>query len=365
MDGGPKGRNCSPPLVGTGPGRRTESAFNCDGGMSLQAGKRGFHSGRATHSAPPGVQPHPADGRHRQRQVFRHPADLAPGPAARRERHRLRPGDGFCGEFYSPAARRLDPQSARRSAAHIGGWAMRWTATETAATIAAAFLPDKEYEKAFFTDGPRRILAHLLRRKPQPRDILKWMADPAQIESMVKGTPLAALLDPAAPAQRAGVLSSLNMVADSWNCCRSGNETQGQTFCDGRVVHRAQALGVSDLQPRLPGEDFAASFRVAGPVHLAHDGILRRPRGEAGMVVHRRAGQPQQAAPTPHRRHRKPQVRQSGSAGFSGPQPDGKTLRPGRRGHAFPTCDKGFFKTSEPRAAKWISEAIGEIEVER
>ncbi len=26
---------------------------------------------------------------------------------------------------------------------------------------------------------------------------------------------------------------------------------------------------------------------------------------------------------------------------------------------------KVFFKTSEPRAAKWISEAIGEIEVER
>jgi hypothetical protein len=41
------------------------------------------------------------------------------------------------------------------------------------------------------------------------------MADPEWIERMVKGTPLAALIDPAAPAQRAGVLSSLNMVADS------------------------------------------------------------------------------------------------------------------------------------------------------
>jgi type IV secretory pathway TraG/TraD family ATPase VirD4 len=41
------------------------------------------------------------------------------------------------------------------------------------------------------------------------------MADPSQMEFMVKGTPLAALIDSAAPAQRAGVLSSLNMVADS------------------------------------------------------------------------------------------------------------------------------------------------------
>ena len=85
---------------------------------------------------------------------------------------------------------------------------------ETAATIAAAFLPEKEYENEFFTDGPRRVLAHLLKRKPQPRDILKMMTDTSRIELAVKGTPLAALLDAGAPAQRAGVLASLNMVAD-------------------------------------------------------------------------------------------------------------------------------------------------------
>jgi hypothetical protein len=95
---------------------------------------------------------------------------------------------------------------------------------ETASSIAAAFLPDKEYEKAFFTDGPRRILAHLLKKKPQPRDILKWMADPDQMARMVKGTPLAALIDSAAPAQRAGVLSSLNMVADSLELLPEWNE---------------------------------------------------------------------------------------------------------------------------------------------
>jgi hypothetical protein len=70
---------------------------------------------------------------------------------------------------------------------------------ETATTIAAAFLPDTEYERGFFTDGPRHILAHLLKRKPQPRDILKWMAAPGMMAAMVTGTPLAALLDPAAP----------------------------------------------------------------------------------------------------------------------------------------------------------------------
>ena len=51
--------------------------------------------------------------------------------------------------------------------------------------------------------------------QPQPRDILRMMAYPSWIEATVKGTPLAALLDSGAPAQRAGVLASLNMVADS------------------------------------------------------------------------------------------------------------------------------------------------------
>jgi len=39
------------------------------------------------------------------------------------------------------------------------------------------------------------------------------MAEPEMMAAMVKGTPLAALLDPAAPPQRAGVIASLNMVA--------------------------------------------------------------------------------------------------------------------------------------------------------
>jgi Type IV secretion-system coupling protein DNA-binding domain len=123
------------------------------------------------------------------------------------------PAMDFVGEFYSPARGDLilNPFDARCPYWSLGNEINR---TETATTIAAAFLPEKEYEKAFFTDGPRRILAYLLRSGPQPRDILRMMADPETIARMVKGTPLAALLDPGAPAQRAGVLSSLNMVAD-------------------------------------------------------------------------------------------------------------------------------------------------------
>jgi hypothetical protein len=46
----------------------------------------------------------------------------------------------------------------------------------------------------------------------------------------VKGAPLAALLDPAAPPQRAGVIASMNMVADSLESLPEYDDAQGKTF---------------------------------------------------------------------------------------------------------------------------------------
>ena len=130
------------------------------------------------------------------------------------------PALDFVSEFYSPARGDLilNPLDQRCPYWSLGDGSDR---DETAATIAAAFLPDKDYEKDFFIDGPRRILAHLLKRKPQPRNVLSMMADPSRIEASIKGTPLAVLLKLGSTLQRAGVLASLNMVAD-----RSGTATR-------------------------------------------------------------------------------------------------------------------------------------------
>jgi hypothetical protein len=113
------------------------------------------------------------------------------------------PAMDFIGEFYSPVRGDLilNPLDARCPYWALGDELER---PETAAAIAAAFLPDKEYEKAFFTDAPRRIQVHLLKRKPQPRDILKWMGDPSQMEFMVKGTPLASPDRPHRPGAAGG-----------------------------------------------------------------------------------------------------------------------------------------------------------------
>ena len=124
-------------------------------------------------------------------------------------------------------------------------------------------------------------------------------------------------------------------------------------------------MGVSDFQLRLPHEDSAAAFRVARFIHPSHDGLLRGPDGEAGMVRARRAGEAQQAAAAPHRL---PENRKYGNPvvlGFQGRSQLDKRYGQDAEAMLSQPATKLFFKTTEPRAAKWISDAIGEIEVER
>ncbi len=47
-------------------------------------------------------------------------------------------------------------------------------------------LPEKEFEKAFFTDAPRRVLARLLSSRPSVQQLLAWMSDPSEIEKRLK-----------------------------------------------------------------------------------------------------------------------------------------------------------------------------------
>ena len=67
----------------------------------------------------------------------------------------------------------------------------------------------------FFTEGPRRIFAHLLTLRPTPEELASWLCHEDEIDQRVKGTAYAAMIDRQAPAQRSGVLASLNMVADT------------------------------------------------------------------------------------------------------------------------------------------------------
>ena len=273
------------------------------------------------------------------------------------------PAMDFVSEFYSPARGDLilNPLDQRCPYWSLGGEIDR---DETAATIAAAFLPEKEYEKEFFTDGPRRILAHLLKRQPQPRDILSMMAEPSRIEYVVKGTPLAALLDAGAPAQRAGVLASLNMVADSlellpeWEHTRPAFATaewytsrKRWVFLTSTPAYRAKILPLHSVWLdlfilRMMGycEDYTAK-----PVWFVLDELAslnKLPQLHTAVTENRKYGNPV-------------------VMGFQGRSQLEKRYGKDAEAMLSQPATKLFFKTTEPRAAKWISDSIGEIEVER
>jgi hypothetical protein len=274
------------------------------------------------------------------------------------------PAMDFVGEFYNPSRGDLilNPLDTRCPYWGLGDELDR---PETGTIIAAAFLPEKEYEKAYFTDGPRRILAHLLKKGPQPRDVLRWMTDPSQMEFMVKGTPLAALIDPAAPAQRAGVLSSLNMIADSLELLPEWDEAKGKTFATSewyterkRWVFLTSSPGYREkILPlhsvwldlfilRMMGY---CQDRAAKPVWFVIDELAslnKLPQLHAAVTENRKYGNPV-------------------VLGFQGRSQLEKRYGQDAETMLSQPATKVFFKTSEPRAAKWISDAIGEIEVER
>src|ERR1700722_15965496 len=273
------------------------------------------------------------------------------------------PAMDFVSEFYSPARGDLilNPLDQRCPYWGLGD---EIDHDETAATIAAAFLPEKEYENEFFTDGPRRVLAYLLKLRPQPRDILRMMADPSRIEEAVKGTPIAVLLDSGAPAQRAGVLASLNMVADSlellpeWEHTRPTFATaewytarKRWVFLTSTPAYRAKILPLHSVWLdlfilRMMGycEDHAAK-----PVWFVLDELAslnKLPQLHTAVTENRKYGNPV-------------------VVGFQGRSQLEKRYGQDAEAMLSQPATKVFFKTSEPRAAKWISEAIGEIEVER
>jgi len=135
------------------------------------------------------------------------------------------PAGEFVQEFYRPDRGDfiLNPLDARCPFWNLNG-ELDSRGIEDA--IAAAMLPEKQFENGFFTDAPRRVLAALLRKGGSVVNLLEWMSDPARIEQRLAGTPQAAYLDRKAGPQRAGVLASLNMIADSLDLLPEGGEAQ-------------------------------------------------------------------------------------------------------------------------------------------
>ncbi|MGB6130963.1 MAG: type IV secretion system DNA-binding domain-containing protein [Acidobacteriaceae bacterium] len=235
--------------------------------------------------------------------------------------------------------------------------------SEAKALAASLFQPPQDKKGEFFIESPQKIFAFLMAYGPTPEQLIEWMSDPQEIDLRLKGTEHAHLIDPRAHQQRAGVLASLGLVADSlrllpkqdaangkWTATEWAEKRRGWIFLTSLPAEREalrplQSLWIDWLVLRLLNEPTAAQNRVWFIIdELAT--LQKLPQLHTAI--------------TEARKSRNPVV-----LGFQG-----KAQLEYQYGHLAEVmlsqpATSIWLTTKEPKAGQWVSEFIGKVEVER
>jgi len=232
-----------------------------------------------------------------------------------------------------------------------------------ALTLASSLFPDKPRENTFFVEGPRKIFAYLLTLKPTPEQLVWWMSREDELDKRVQETELATFIYRGAGPQRGGVLGALNMVADSlkmlpkekdtrerWTTVDWARQQSGWLFLTSPPRFRERllpliGLWLDTLVLRLMNQG-NMSTRKAWFVLDELASLQRLPQLHTALTENRKSNNPV-------------------VIGFQGRSQ--LEVRYGHEAEAMLSqpATKIFLHTSEPRAAKWISDTIGEVEIER
>ena len=232
-----------------------------------------------------------------------------------------------------------------------------------ALTLATSLFPDKPRENTFFVEGPRKIFAYLLTLKPTPEELVWWMSREDELDRRLKGTELSTFIYRGAGPQRGGVLGALNMVADSlkmlpkksdtsqrWTTVEWSGQQSGWIFITSVPRFRERLLPLTSLWL----DALVLRLMNQGQPHPRRTWFVLDELASLQRL-------PQlHTAITENRKSNNPVV-----IGFQG-----RSQLEARYGHEAEAmlsqpATKVFLHTSEPRAAKWISDTIGEVEIER
>lgn len=232
-----------------------------------------------------------------------------------------------------------------------------------ALTLAESLFPERPNENSFFSDAPRRIMAFLITHRPDAAQLVAWLSDPQHLDRLLAGTPYAVMIDPSAGPQRAGVLASLNMVADAlqllpaahstsqrWSATEWSTTRRGWLFFTSTPETRARlvpltSLWLDTLVLRLMNQNQPTSRRTWFVIdELAS--LQRLPQLHTAMTEARKSNSPL-------------------VLGFQGRSQLAKRYGLDAEAMLSQPATKVFLRTSEPEAAKWISQTLGDVETER
>jgi hypothetical protein len=234
---------------------------------------------------------------------------------------------------------------------------------EAKAIAASLYQPTTDKKGEFFTETPQKIFAHLLTFGPTPQELVEWMANPDEIDRRVQNTEMAMMIAKGAQQQRNGVLASLGLIADSlrmlprkdrtahhWNATEWAETRKGWIFLTSKPSEREalrplHSLWIDLLVLRLLNEPKESQH----PVWFVLDelaSLQRLPQLHTAL--------------TENRKGKNPLV-----LGFQG-----KAQLEFIYGHMAEVmlsqpATKIFLRITEPKAAEWVSNAIGKVEIER
>ena len=109
--------------------------------------------------------------------------------------------------------------------------------------VAESFFPDHPHTNPtaqFFVKAARSIFARMLMFSPAPDRLVEMLTDESLIDFCVAGTEHAHLIDKAAKAQRAGVLATLSEVGASLKLLPTSDDCQGRLFTFHEWAQRRQ-----------------------------------------------------------------------------------------------------------------------------
>ena len=235
--------------------------------------------------------------------------------------------------------------------------------SEAKALAVSLFQPPQDKKGEFFIESPQKIFAFLMGYGPTPDELVHWMSNPEEIDRRLKGTEHAHLIDPRAHQQRAGVLASLGLIADSmrllpkeseangkWTATEWAEKRRGWVFLTSLPAEREalrplQSLWIDWLVLRLLNEPTEAQKRVWFVIdELAS--LQKLPQLHTAI--------------TEARKSRNPVV-----LGFQG-----KAQLEYLYGHLAEVmlsqpATSVWLTTKEPNAGEWVSKFIGKVEIER
>jgi len=273
------------------------------------------------------------------------------------------PAREFVKRFYDPSRGDVILNPLDKRCPYWGPAEELRSRSEAKALAASLFQPPQDRKGEFFIESPQKIFAFLMAYGPTPDELVQWMSNQDEIDRRLKGTEHAHLIDPKAHQQRAGVLGSLGLVADSlrllpkreegngaWTATEWAEKRQGWIFITSLPAEREalrplQSLWIDWLVLRLLNEPTKDQKRVWFVIdELAS--LQKLPQLHTAI--------------TEGRKGRNPVV-----LGFQG-----KAQLEYLYGHLAEVmlsqpATSVWLTTKEPNAGEWVSKFIGKVEIER